>query len=264
MKYLIHVLILFYLLPLSVFANTKGIISNDVTKSNKTTLTVAIAEGGYYPFYYKEKDTLKGLSVDIINYIKVNSHFDFNFITLQWPRALDLVARGKVDLILTLFKTPKRKQIYYFIEPSYGSEINQLFSLTDTDIDFTGQLTQLAPYAIGTLREYSYGKAFDQAQYLKKRPALTEEVLLKLLLNKQIDMLIGNPFKFSRLINHEQLNTKVRAIMPYVAMTPVYMVLTKERKDSHTIKQTLEQLIQQLKSTPSYQELLDKYQLNFK
>ncbi len=255
------ILFLFYLLPFSVVAHTNVVTTADTINSDKTTLTVAITKGGYYPFYYQQNEKLTGFSVDIINYFKANSALNFTFITLQWPRALDLVARGKVDLILTLFKTPTREHIYHFIEPAYGNEINQLFSLSD--IDFSGQLSQLAPYAIGTLREYSYGAEFDQAQYLKKRPALTEKVLIKLLLSQQIDIIIGNPFKFNQLITAEQLEGEIKAITPYVAITPVYMVLTRKRTDAETIKQTLTQLTQQLKTTDYYQELLDEYGLNF-
>jgi Zn-dependent M16 (insulinase) family peptidase len=47
-------------------------------------------------------------------------------------------------------------------------------------------------------------------------------------------------------------------------MTPVYMALTKKRKDSLAINTTLGQLTEQLKASPYYQELLNKYQLNFK
>jgi polar amino acid transport system substrate-binding protein len=94
------------------------------------------------------------------------------------PRAVHLVAEGRIDLILTLFKTPKREQMYHFIEPSYANEINQLFTLKDNHFQFDGKLKQLTPYSISTIREYSYGEYFDGANYLNKLPALTEEVLL--------------------------------------------------------------------------------------
>jgi polar amino acid transport system substrate-binding protein len=42
------------------------------------------------------------------------------------------------------------------------------------------------------------------------------------------------------------------------------MALTKKRKDSLAIKATLGQLTEQLKASPYYQELLNKYQLGFK
>ena len=126
-----------------------------------------------------------------------------------------------------------------------------------------GHLKQLTPYSIGTTREYSYGKAFDQASYLTKLPALTAEVLLKLLLGGRIDIAISNPLIFNRIISRENVSSQVKAIEPYIAITPVYIALTRARKDSQEIKQTIGQLIKQLKASPYYQELLDKYQLNY-
>ena len=146
-----------------------------------------------------------GFTIDVINYFEANSNYDFEFIVLPWARSLYLVEQGKIDLILTLFKNKEREQLFHFIEPSYGSEANQLFTLIDNDIKFNGELNQLSPYAIGTVREYSYGIAFDESHYLTKLPALTEEVLLKLLLAKRIDIAISNPITFNEIIQKQTL-----------------------------------------------------------
>ena len=260
----IKIILLLYLLPCLVLAQTSLKSDDYFPVEGKTVLTVAIEEIGYFPFNYEENGETKGFSIDVLEYFEENSKYDFEFIVLPWPRAIYLVAEGKVDLILTLFKNSKREQIYDFIEPSYGDEVNQLFTLTDNKFEFNGQLEQLKPYSIGTTREYSYGEAFDQAGYLNKLPALTEAVLLKLLLSGRIDMAISNPLIFNRLMAKAQASAKVKIVEPYVSLTPVYMALTKARNDSREIKLTLGQLTQQLKSSPYYQELLDKYQLNFK
>jgi ABC-type amino acid transport substrate-binding protein len=220
-------------------------------------------EIGYFPFYYTENGETKGFSVDILDYLEANSKYDFEFIILPWPRAVYLVSEGQVDIILTLFKTPKREKMYHFIEPSYANEVNQLFTLRDNELEFNGQLQQLAPYSIGTVRGYSYGEDFDQASYLNKLPVLTEEVLLKLLLGRRIDILISNPLVFNQIIFKKNVSNEVKAIDPYLSLIPVYMALTKKRKDSQEINKTIGKLIQQLKVSPYYQELLDKYQLNF-
>ncbi|TWX57722.1 substrate-binding periplasmic protein [Colwellia hornerae] len=256
--------IILFLYPLTVLAQSSAKPELPLLEKGKTVLTVAMEDIGYFPFYYQENGEIKGFSVDVLNYIEAHSNYDFEFIILPWPRAVHLVAEGRVDLILTLFKTSKRKQIYHFIEPAYANEINQLFTLKDNYFEFDGQLQQLTPYSIGTIREYSYGEYFDGASYLNKLPALTEEILLKLLLGKQVDMLISNPLVFNQIIAKNKMNDQVKAIEPYISLTPVYMALTKKRKDSLVIKKTLGQLTVQLKASPVYQKLLTKYQLNFK
>lgn len=235
-----------------------------LSEKEKVILTVAIEEGGYFPFNYNENGELKGFSVDVLNYIEANSIYDFEFIVLPWPRALFLTSQGRVDLVLTLFKKPEREKIYHFIEPAYGHEINQFFTLTENDFEFSGQLESLAQHSIGTVREYSYGEYFDGTNYLNKLPALTEEVLLKLLLGKRIDLLIGNPLAFNQLILKNNLHAKVIPVEPYVARTPVHMALTRKRADAQEIKDTMGELTKKLKSSEYYQMLLKKYHLNFK
>lgn len=260
----IKIVFLLCLLPFYVLAATSLKSDNYLSEKQKTVLTVAIGQAGYFPFNYKENGEIKGFSVELLDYIEANSKYDFEFIILPWPRALYLVSQGRVDVILTLFKTPKRDKTFHFIEPSYADEVNQLFTLIDNKFEFNGQLQQLTPYSIGTIREYSYGKAFDQASHLNKLPALTEAVLLKLLVSKRIDMLIANTLNFNQIIAQENMTSKVKAIKPYIETTPVYMAITRERTDAEEIKQTLGLLIAQFKASSNYQALLDKHQLSFK
>lgn len=262
MAIIIKIIFLLCVLPLSVFANSSVKSEQSSLGNHKVLLTVAIGGEGYFPYNYIENEQVKGFSIDVLNYIEENSNYEFEFITLPWPRALHLVAEGKVDLILTLFKKPEREEVYHFIEPSYGHEINQLFKLANRELVFNGKLQQLTSYSIGTIREYSYGKAFDEATYLTKLPVLTEEILLKLLLGKRVDAAISNPLTFKELLLKNNLLTKVEAISPYIAKTPVYMALSKNRENAHEIKATLGKVTEQLKNSLYYQDLLNKYQLN--
>lgn len=246
-------------------ATYANIIANDKSiDKEKIILTVAVEEIGYFPFNYTENGKVKGFSVDFLEYIEANSKYDFEFIILPWSRSLHLVTQGEVDVILALFKTPEREKVFHFIEPSYGNEANQLFSLIDNNIEFTGQLQQLKPFSIGMVRDYSYGKTFDQADYLKKLPALSEAVLLKLLLGKRTDLVISNPLIFKQLMQEQGVSSKIKAIKPYVDISPIYMAITRNRKDAVEIKRAIGKLTQQFKKSASYQTLLEKYQLNYK
>ena len=257
------VVLIIFGIAFSVLAQSTELAGNMNPTQKKTVLTVAIAEVEYHPYNYYDNGKLSGFSVDVLEYFEENSKYDFEFIALSWPRVLRFVELGKVDLVLTLFKNPEREKKYHFIEPAYGNEINQLFTLSDNNFVFSGQLKELTPFSIGTIRKYSYGKAFDQANELNKLPALSEEVLVKLLLNKRLDMIVGNPFVFKKLIREQNKLDVIKAIQPYLAITPVYLALTKKREDADEINTVLSKLSKQLKSSPYYLQLLDKYQLNF-
>lgn len=261
---LIKVALFHCVLLFSLFAYAGEKPDDSALLKKKVKLTVASAQINYVPYNYRENGEVKGFSIDILDYFSSHSKYDFEFVILPWSRVLRLVDIGEVDLIITLFKTPERAQRYHFIEPAYGHEFNKLFTLSSKNFSFDGQLSQLTPYSIGTIREYSYGEAFDQADYLKKLPAQSENVLVKLLLNGGVDMIIGNPFLFNKVIEQEQLTNQIRAIEPWTAKTPVHFALTKNRADALEIKQTLDKLTLQFKASAYYQQLLNKYQFNLK
>ncbi len=260
---LLKVVFLAYFCLFSTHGYTSVGANDNSSLTKKTILTVAIEETDYFPFNYTENGTVKGFSVELLDYIEANSQYDFEFVMLPWRRVLHFAEQGKVDIILTLFKKPEREKRYHFIEPSYGFEVNQLFALRDHKFKYNGTLQQLSPYTIGTKSAYSYGEKFDKADYLDKLPTVSEDVLLKLLLGKRVDFMIGNPFQFNRLIAERNLQDKVVGLKPYVEITPVYMALTKQRKDAQQIKSTLEKLSKQFIALPLYKELLIKHKLNF-
>ena len=101
---IIRVIALFYSCIFSLLVNSEIMPTQTLSEKEKVILTVAIEEGGYFPFNYNENGELKGFSVDVLNYIEANSIYDFEFIVLPWPRALFLTSQGRVDLVLTLFK----------------------------------------------------------------------------------------------------------------------------------------------------------------
>ncbi|MCF2947494.1 transporter substrate-binding domain-containing protein [Paraglaciecola aquimarina] len=232
-------------------------------KGTKTTITIATTDADYLPFKFEVDGVRQGFTIDVLDYIETHSEFDFEFIVLSWPRALHLVELGKIDLLLSLFKTKERVEKYHLIEPSYGGEISQLFTLTDNNFEFTGQLEQLTPYTVGSTRGYSSGKIFNHAEYITTFPTISEEVLLKLLVGKRIDLAITNPFTFNNLILKQNLVGKVKPIEPYITITPFYLTLSKNIPNSLLIKNRLAELLQQLMTSPEYQKLLDKYQLNY-
>jgi len=227
----------------------------------KIILTVGFSETDYPPYNFEKDGIYQGFTIDILNYIESKSEFSFKFIKLPWPRVLQSVKKGDVDLIATLFKTKPREGIYAFIEPAYGFEINQFVSLKNKRHQYSGDLTSLTELTIGTVREYSYGKAFDQADFLNKRAVIDEGTLVKLLLGQRVDLIIGNPMTFFHILKHEFKSESVEMLNPIVERSPVYFALTKQREDYQVIQQELEQLVIQFKQSKAYQQLFDKYHL---
>ena len=253
---------LFYFLFFGVTLTILNKVSGEsFPEEKRVTLKVAIGSKGYLPFM--QVDYVKGITFDILDYISAHSKYNFEYTQVPWPRALVLVANGQLDLLPIFFKTPDREQDYLFIDPPYAKEVNQLFALNKSNIKFDGDFQKLTKYSIGMRREFSYGEAFDHATYLQKKSAVNEEVMLKLLLNELVDIVISNPFELNQLITKYSVGNKVKPLEPYVSVTPVFLALTKERNDAQEVQHTIGKILKQLLTTPYYQTLLKKYQLNY-
>lgn len=229
--------------------------------SEKTILlTVAVSDVDYPPYNFEENGIYQGFAIDILRHIEQHSKYRFRFVKLPWPRVLKDVESGKFDMIPTFFKTESRDKQYAFIEPNYGFEVNQLFSLVENNISYSGKLEDLSQYTIGTVREYSYGQTFDNAEMLSLKPEIDEEALVRLLLGNRTEIIIGNPMTFYDLLDQLNARDKVEALTPIVERTPVYFALTRNRADHKIIQQQFKLVIEELLQSSKYQKLLDKYQ----
>jgi len=227
--------------------------------SDKTVLTVGFSETDYPPYNFDKDGIYQGFAIDIFRHIESQSSFIFKFVKLPWPRVLQSVKNGEVDLVATLFKTASREELYAYVEPAYGFEVNQFLSLKSNAVEYDGDLRSLSDITIGTVREYSYGKAFDQAEYLDKKAVLDEATLVKVLLGGRVDLIIGNPMTFFHILKQEFKSEAVQMVSPIVERTPVYFALSKKIDNYHSIQRQFGQIVTEYKMTQDYQKLFDKY-----
>ena len=257
--------LLFISLSQLVIAGSPDLIVsyNDQNKllNEKMVLTVGFSDTDYPPFNFEKNGIYQGFTIDVLKYIEANSSFVFKFIKLPWPRVLQSVKNGDVDVVATLFKTKPRESFYAYVEPAYGFEVNQFVSLKSNAFQYNGNLHSLSDVTIGTVREYSYGKSFDQADYLNKKAVIDEGTLVKVLLGGRVDLIIGTPMTFFHILRKEFKSEAVQMITPIIERTPVYFALTKKRNNYQSIQQQLGQIVSQFKMTAGYQKLFDKYNL---
>jgi len=70
------------------------------------------------PFYYYEKNKLKGISSDYITRIAAQAGFKLRILAeLSWPRVLEKARQGDIDLIICIAKTAERETYLDFSAP---------------------------------------------------------------------------------------------------------------------------------------------------
>ena len=99
------VLIVAFLLSLvfsdSAFARKEGV----------TVCTFPMA-----PYTFKDSQGhLDGLEVDLVNALLNEAGFRTEFINYPWNRAIQMLEHGKLDMLMTMTKTPEREKFTHFL-----------------------------------------------------------------------------------------------------------------------------------------------------
>ena len=147
---------------------------------------VILRAGDWAPYHFEnEEGNLQGFLIDIIREVSEKANIEVEFKNIpSWTRCLMMMQNGEADAFMPLFKSEERENYMYFLDENVLFYEKDVFiSLKKAKIDFDGNLENMKDYFIGTVRGYSYGKAFDSADYLKKVEDNNEEQLLKLLLS---------------------------------------------------------------------------------
>ncbi|MDX1756080.1 MAG: transporter substrate-binding domain-containing protein [Marinobacter sp.] len=226
-----------------------------------TKLTAALAEADYPPFYFVDDGRLQGISIEVLERIAERLNLEVSYRRLSWPRVLQSLQDGQVDMVTTFSNTAERAPSVVYAGVPHAVENNHLFSRAGDDISFHGQLEDLAAYRIGAIRGYTYGEAFDSADYLLKESVLDEPTLVRMVMGGRFDVAVGNPFAIRRAAGEEQRAAALQFMDPPVNRSPIYMAFSRRNPAALELAARFTTTLVEFKQTPAYRQLLDKYGL---
>lgn len=68
------------------------------------------------PYTFRDsRGNLKGLEVDLVNALAGEAGLQAEFIEYPWNRALEMLKSGKLDMLMTMTKTPEREEFTHFL-----------------------------------------------------------------------------------------------------------------------------------------------------
>lgn len=224
-------------------------------------LTAALAEADYPPFYYVQDGRLQGVSIEVLQRLSERLELNISYRRLSWPRVLQSLKDGQVDLVTTFSNTAERAPTVVYTGIPHAFENNHLFTLADSDLQFTGRLEELAAYRIGAIRGYTYGEDFDTADYLLKESVLDEPTLVRMVMGGRFDAAVGNPFAIERAIGQGRPRDALRFLNPPINRSPIYMAFSRRNPAALELAARFTTALVAFKQTPDYQQLLAKYGL---
>ena len=212
------------------------------------------------PYHFLEKSgEPTGFIIEIIQAVADEINIEIQFEQYPWSRCLRMMEAGKADAMMNLFMTEKRKKFLYFSNNILVYEINQFFKRKQTLIQFHGDLSTLLDSRIGAIRNYSYGSDFDSLDFKNVFRLETETTLIKALLNKRCDLIIGNDVVIRMLINKMGVGNTVEPVFPIVSKEPLYIGFSKilgHKKLSENFSEALHRF----RNNSAYENLLKRYQ----
>lgn len=221
---------------------------------------ITILRGQDFPPYHyiDEKGEQTGFIIEIVQSVANTMGINISFKQYSWSRCLWLVEHGQADAMMNLFKTKEREQFMYFFNNILAFETNQFFKLKDLQIVYDGNLSSLNRYKIGAIFNYSYGSQFDNTKFSNIFRLEAEDDLIKSLVNRRTDLIIGNKKVMLMLLNKMGAADSVEPVLPIVSKDPLYIGFSK-KKGHDELAENFSNALNRFKKGALYNDILKKY-----
>ncbi len=225
--------------------------------------SITIVRGQDFPPYHyiDENGSEKGFVIETINGVARLMEISVTYKQYPWSRCINMIEKGYADAMMNLFKTKRRMQFMEFSDNILVYETNSLFSLQTKELAYTGTISSLTPYKMGTIRNYSYGKLFDHVHFPINFQMETETELINSLINNRCEVIIGNKLVIFNLLKTMKLKSQIKMLSPDVSKDPLYISFSKRRKHK-ALSQSFSKHLKQFKSSQDYQKLIQAYSLD--
>jgi polar amino acid transport system substrate-binding protein len=249
-----------------IFILSVHLISQPLLAEEESTLTIVRGQGDYSPFEMLNADNqLTGVHIDIVRAVAKLTDTRIKFKSLPWSRALHWLEVGKADAITYIGKTLEREEFAIFDNRNVLSTSHNAFFTLKTNLPecntYTGDLKQFIGNKIGVLNGYSYGDAFDNADYLTKDDgANTEDILFQKLIKGRFLIGIANINTITYIAKKEDFTDKIVFLEPHMPGIKQYIAFSKT-PDNAVIADKFGAALTAFKTTAHYREILAKYGL---
>ncbi|MCP3953651.1 MAG: transporter substrate-binding domain-containing protein [Desulfobacterales bacterium] len=213
---------------------------------------------GYPPYYFVENGEMKGVCVAVVNRAAQLLGKQVVYKQYPWKRMLKYGKTGEVDAVMPLFKTPAREQFLVFPDMEIALEENSFFTRKGSGINFTGALRDLVGHPIGIVVDYSYGSAFDTADYLKKIVTENDSNLMQMFKFKRFPIGLGNRQVVRYFARKTGGIDDLVFLEPPITKAPLYIAFSKA-KGHEKLTADFSKALRKFKNTRAYQNILKSY-----
>lgn len=219
--------------------------------------TLVLSGPPWEPFL-NEKNPEEGLATEIVVQAMAKAGYQTSVRITPWRRVLAEAKNGNIDVLVGLWFSEERAEIFSFSEPYYD---NQIHFIARKESPFVYQgLGSLGNLRIGVRMGANFGKAFDEADYLNKVPVPNDMSMLQMLARGRLDLGVGDKLILQQLMTSEAaLADSIEWIDPPMNTLPLHMAVVRTIPDHAEIVERFNSALSQMKHSGELSRIYQRY-----
>ena len=175
-----------------------------------------------------ESGAMQGIDIELIAKLETRLKIKIRVQRVPWVRALGMMRDGTADLMSGLARTQERETFILYQAPAYA-EIRPAFYQLATNAQPIKRYEDLASTRIGFTRGSVYFEPFDSDNALNKLSATDETQLLRMLLGRRFDVIVGSDLQVDYELRLRGFASEVvKAAYRPAKTTPLYFGISRK------------------------------------
>ncbi|MEM7223754.1 MAG: transporter substrate-binding domain-containing protein [Pseudomonadota bacterium] len=225
------------------------------------TLTVAVEDKNYVPYYLWVEGQPSGLCVEVAEGAIRLMGDEVEFLRRSWVRVLRDVERKVVDAGLCGTKNQERAAYSHYPEEPLTTYDATLFVSADSSL-VSSDIDDLDGRRFGLVKGYNYGELDKDMEEkgMIRIEAPDRETLFKLLIKGRLDVMLDSVMPTLADARKLGYQTKIRPLFPSLSESPGYLFFSQKPGHDELAKKFSEAL-KEFKQTEEYATIKARYGL---
>jgi polar amino acid transport system substrate-binding protein len=220
-----------------------------------------VVHSGKWPPYADADLPGQGLAVEIVTTALKRAGYTTYMRIDSLDRILEGGALGVYDVFATPWYSDARNHYLEFSEPYLESRI-RFIKRKDKTLDYHS-LDDMKGVMVGTVKDYAYGEAFDQARDIIKIPERNLIQNLLKLTQGRIDATLDDELVLQYEINRYMPNSmkELEFLDPPLAVRGIHIGVSRENPDHAKIVAAFNKAISEMKKDGSFDAIVSKHHI---
>jgi ABC-type amino acid transport substrate-binding protein len=235
---------------------------SNVSSKQLSSLKLSVAAPSSAPFVFlDEEGEPQGLLVDFLSLVNRQMGSHISITVMPWVRGVHEVKFGQFDALMPTLYTRER-EVFLSYPNEALIEFNTVLLKRREDQSVINHVDEIGTKkVIAKKRAMSMGVIFDNAQRLGKinvKEVRDHEHAIQMLIHSRVDLVACFEYVSYHALNKLKLRDKVDVVKMAKSNFPTYLAFSKAFAKKNDIDNIM-QKINQVKLTPEYQVLIEKY-----